>query len=347
MSIFHGMVKKEKVVENVSFLFNKYTGKEKLEEQVNRFQSHVVELELDLKACRTKLERSAANEKKAVAAKQNAEEALKSFESRINTLEHELEKSKEKCSDQLSFNYVDNLSLSRMQGYVSILSSITSPDATLLTLYVRDGASISGVFGNEPVDHYIDANTLHLLEKIESQNGFVLFHDRENLINEVIIPPLPVDVSKWSTGSSFNTEQLSGIISKELSVCILIAHAGESFVGYSLDSQHMDSYDLTRSNVKSKHGKGGFSQRRFERLRDEEIVHHADKVRESLRDIINNSGQEFDYFIVAGDQNLANLIIKDVDMDTPILYSNADIRVEKHAPEDVLKQVYYSRRYKL
>ncbi len=341
------MVKKEKVVENVSFLFNKYTGKEKLEEQVNKFQSHMVELELDLKACRTKLERSAANEKKAVAAKQNAEESLKSFESRINTLEHELEKSKEKCSDQLSFHYVDNLSLGRMQAYISTLSSIRSPDARFLTLYVRNGASISGIFANEAVDRYIDANTLYLLEKIESQNGFVLFYDRENLINEVIIPPLPVELSKWNMGSNFNTEQLSSIISNELSVCILVAHAGESFVGYSLDSQHMDSHDLTRSNVKSKHGKGGFSQRRFERLRDEEIVHHAEKVRESLRDIITDPGQEFDYLVIGGDQNLANLIIKDIDLNIPTLYSNADIRIEKHPPEDVLKQIYLSRRYKL
>jgi hypothetical protein len=347
MSISLGMVKKEKVVENVNYLFNKYTGKEKLELQVDKFQSHVVELEIDLKACRTKLERSSANEKKAVASKQVAEENLKVLESRVNTLEHELEISKDKGSDELSFSYVDNVSLHKMHSYISTLSSLRNPDASLLTLYACDGASVSDIFGNEPVDKYIDVNTLHLLEKIESQNGFVLFHDRDNLINELIIPPLPIESSKWWVGTSFNAEQLSHLMSKEHSICILVAHAGESFVGYSLDSLHMDFHEIIRSNVKSKHSKGGFSQRRFERLRDEEIVHHADKVRESLREIINNSGQDFDYFMIAGDQNLANLIIKDVDLTGPFLFSCADVRIEKHAPDDVLKQFYYSRRYKL
>ncbi|WP_406661010.1 Vms1/Ankzf1 family peptidyl-tRNA hydrolase [Methanolobus sp. ZRKC3] len=341
------MAKKEKVVENVNYLFNKYTGKEKLEGQIDHLQSHIVELEIDNKTLRTKFEKSAANEKKAVAAKQDAEEALNAAGFRISTLEHEIEKNKENSFDHLSFSHVDMLSIRRMQDYVSTLSSLRSPEETLLTLYVCNGSSVSGIFGNDPVEKYIDPDTLHLLEKIDSQNGFVLFHDRDSLVNEVIIPPLPVETSKWLQGTAFNTEQLLGLLSKELSICILLAHAGESFVAYSLDSRHLDSYELIRSNVKSKHGKGGFSQRRFERLRDEEIVHHADKVRESLGELINNLEFDFDYLVIGGDQNLANLIIKDIDVDIPLLFSPVDIRVEKHASEDVLRQVFLSRRYKL
>ena len=341
------MARKEKVVDNVNYLFNKYTGKDKLEEQVDRLQSHMVELELDLKVCRNKLDKCTANEKKAVASKQDAEEALKIAGSRIGTLEHELDRYKEQHSDQLSFSHVDILSLHRIQDYISTLSSIRSGDSNLLTLYASPGSMIPDIFGNEPVDEYIDPTTLHLLEKMDHQNGFVLFHDRNLLVNEAIVPPFPVEISGWGYGSSFNTESLLKMISRESSVCILLAHAGESMVGYSLDSRHLDSYEIVRSNVKSKHNKGGFSQRRFERLRDEEIVHHAEKVREALRALISDLEFDLDHLIIAGDQNLANLIIKDTGIDLPLLFSSADIRLEKHVPDDLLKQLFVSRRYKL
>ena len=39
------------------------------------------------------------------------------------------------------------------------------------------------------------------------------------------------------------------------------------------------------SDVKGDHSKGGFSQARFERLRDEQIAGHVDRCRESLADV--------------------------------------------------------------
>ena len=49
------MIEKEKVIDNFNVLFGKISGKDKLEDQVDMLQSHIVELEIDIKRLQTRL----------------------------------------------------------------------------------------------------------------------------------------------------------------------------------------------------------------------------------------------------------------------------------------------------
>ncbi|MDW7731759.1 MAG: Vms1/Ankzf1 family peptidyl-tRNA hydrolase [Methanolobus sp.] len=341
------MVEKDRVINNINYIFKKYSGKEELENEIDKLQSHLFELELDIKTANTRYEKSAASEKKALAAKQEAEEKLKAAEVRLLTLEHELEKQKADVPGELSLARTDQFNKQRTEEFLQSLSSFEYPSASLLTVYIAAGGKLDGIHDHENLIKLMDSEVLAMVEKVSSPTGLVLFYSPDHLVNELIVPPLPLKRSCWITGNTFDTAPLLGLLKTNASICVLVAHAGESFVGYSLDSEEFDSFQVIKSSVKAKHAKGGFSQRRFERLRDEDIAHHIDKVKLSLKDLLEEFEGSIDYLIQAGDPQLAREITADVPLNTEQIFSTSDIRIEKHNIPDILKQLLVYRRYRL
>ena len=341
------MIEKDKVVGNISNLFNRYSGKEELENEINRLQSRIVELELDVRTASIRYEKSTESEKKAVAAKQEAEEKLNAFEVKLKTLEHEVDKERTDVPASLSFTCNDQFSKQRSEEFLSSLSTISYTDSSLVSLYVAAGESPAGIKDHELLTERVDSETLALTEKVESSTGFVLFYSPDHMINELLVPPLPLERSSWSTDNKFDVSPISELLKKDAAVCVLVAHAGESFTGFSLDSQDFDSFQMIKTSVKAKHAKGGFSQRRFERLRDEDIAHHIDKVKLALKDIVDEFRGSIDYMILAGDLPLAKEITSDMLLDINQVYSSSDVRIEKHNISGIMKQLMTCRRYRL
>ena len=340
------MVEKNRVINNINYIFKKYSGKEELENEINRLQSHILELELDVKTASIRHEKSAASEKKAIAAKQEAEESLKSMEVKLRTLEHELEKQRTDAPGELSFTHVDQFSKQRIKEFISSVSSLNYSAGSLLTVHVAAKEHLSSIKDYEKLLEWIDNESLVLIEKISSSTGFVLFYSPDHMVNELILPPLPLKRSYWNTGNYFNTAPAIESLNEDVSVCVLVAHAGESFVGLSVDLMEFDSCQVIKSSVKAKHTKGGFSQRRFERLRDEDIAHHIDKVKASLKGLLEEFKDSIDYLILAGDPQLAKEITKDISPGIEQVFSSSDIRIEKNNVSDILKQILIYRRYR-
>ncbi|MCQ6962130.1 Vms1/Ankzf1 family peptidyl-tRNA hydrolase [Methanolobus chelungpuianus] len=342
-----GKPEKGKLTGNINSLFSRYTGKEKLEEEISRLNSRIAELEAEAGILQKRMDKCAESEKRAVAAKQAAEESLNAAEVRIVTLEHELESHKGSAPSQAGYRLVETLSLRRAKDHLQSLSSLRSSSADLLTAYMPPGRSLSGEAYRDMPAALIDPEALQLIQRTDSSTGWVLFYDPGHLVNELLVPPFQVGHAEWSAGSSFNVEPLLKLIEREEAALVIVAHAGESLVAYSRDSGETDFYELVRSNVKSKHSKGGFSQRRFERLRDEEVVHHAEKARAALIKLLGSLQVAPDYFLLGGDEQLAKAISSGVAEDTPRLVSSADVRIEKHNINEIMKQMLVLRRYKL
>ncbi|WMW25698.1 Vms1/Ankzf1 family peptidyl-tRNA hydrolase [Methanolobus sediminis] len=341
------MIEKDKVVGNISNLFNRYSGKEELENEINRLQSHIVELELDVRTANIRYEKNIESEKKAVAAKQEAEEKLNALEVKLKTLEHEMDKERTDIPASISFTCNDQFSKQRTEEFLRSLSTITYVDSSLVTLYVAAGESPASIKDYELLTERVDSETLALAEKVESTTGFVLFYSPDHMINELLVPPLPLDKSSWSTDNKFDISTISELLNKDAAVCVLVAHAGESFTGFSLDSQDFDSFQMIKTSVKAKHAKGGFSQRRFERLRDEDIAHHIDKVRLALKNLLDEFSGSIDYMILAGELPLAKEIALDIPLDVTQVYLSSDVRIEKHNISGIMKQLMTCRRYRL
>ncbi|WP_406657997.1 Vms1/Ankzf1 family peptidyl-tRNA hydrolase [Methanolobus sp. ZRKC2] len=341
------MVEKDRVINNINYIFKKYSGKEELEAEINKLQSHILELELDVNTANKRYEKSAASEKRAVAAKQGAEEKLKAAEVKLRSLEHELEKCKKDVPGQLSFTRKDMFNKKQAHELLQSLSSIEYPAASLLTVHIAAGGKPENIQDYGKLVEELDSETLAMIGKVSSSTGLVLFYSPDHLVNELIVPPLPLKRSYWTKGNTFDTDSLLESIKENVSMSVLVAHAGESFVGYSFDSEEFDSFQVIKSSVKAKHAKGGFSQRRFERLRDEDIAHHIDKVKLSLKELLEEFEENIDYLFLAGDLQLAKEMTSDVPLDIEQVFSSSDIRIEKHYVQDILNQLLVYRRYRL
>ncbi|QLC49405.1 peptide chain release factor-like protein [Methanolobus zinderi] len=341
------MSEKEGVFDNINYIFRKYSGKEELEKEISKLQSHLFELELDVNTANKRYEKSAVSEKKAVAAKQEAEEKLKAAEVRLQTLEHELEKARKDTSGELYFSRTDRFSKQRTEEFLLALSSVKDPADSLVTVYIAAGSKMENLEYHDDALKVLDSETIAMVDKVDSPTGLVLFYSPDFMITELIVPPLPLKRSCWSTGNTFDTAPVLKLLRTRASILFLVAHAGESLIGYSHDSENLDSFQLVKSSVKAKHAKGGFSQRRFERLRDEDIAHHIDKVKPALRDLIDEYGDSADYFVIAGDRQLAEEMTSDLALDIERVFSSSDIRVEKHNIPDLMKQLLIYRRYRI
>ena len=192
----------------------------------------------------------------------------------------------------------------------------------------------------------MEEENLTLLDRLETETGLVIFYDIHRMICEAIAPPFPVTSSSWQLGDSFEVSLLEEILNKDYRMLVLVLHAGESFIGFSPDARVFDTEELIRSSVKEKHSKGGFSQRRFERLREEDIAHHMDKVIEAL-DRVLEENKLIDCVILSGDFQLIGEIRKRLPFNLEIIEKPSDIRVEKSGGEEILRTVLSSRRYLL
>jgi peptide subunit release factor 1 (eRF1) len=166
------------------------------------------------------------------------------------------------------------------------------------------------------------------------------------MICEAIVLPIPIKSPSWKLADRFATSFLEEILSKDYSILVIILHAGESFIGFAPYGQVFDIKEFVRSSVKEKHSKGGFSQRRFERLREEDISHHMDKVFEALDKVLEKNTL-IDFVILSGDSQLIKEIQKRLPINIETIEKPSDIKIEKTNCEDILRTFLSSRRYLL
>jgi len=326
-------------------LIGKISGKEQLELEIDRLESQIVRLELDLQSAKSQLEKKEALARQAVADRQEAEALLNQERIRIQTLSHELETLRSESEGKLKFRGIETLSPQAVQVYLSRLRSFHAPADDLLTVYQPSGTRLSEIM-SEKILERVEEESRALLDRLESETGVVLFYDLHRMICEAIAPPLPIASPTWQLGHNFEVSLLEESLSKDCRILILILHAGESFIGFTPDARVFDTKELIRSSVKERHSKGGFSQRRFERLREEDIAHPVDKVVEAL-DRVLEEDRSIDFVILSGDFQLIGEIRRRLPLNLEVIEKPSDIRVEKTGGEEILRTVLSSRRYLL
>jgi peptide subunit release factor 1 (eRF1) len=329
----------------LSTFIGKISGKDQLEFEIDRLNSQIVKLELDLKSAKTQLEKRESLARQAVAERQEAEARLNQELVRVQTLSHELETLKLESQDKIEFRGIETLSPLAVQAYLFKIRSFRSPAEDLLTVYLPPATRPSEVL-NEKVFKLVDEETRNLLDKLNPETGMVFFYDLYHMICEIIVPPIPVSSQAWHFGNTFETSFLEESLNRDYRMLVLVLHAGESFIGFAPDARVFDAKELVRSCVKEKHSKGGFSQRRFERLREEDIAHHMDKVYEALDKILEENSS-IDFAIMSGDFQLIKETQKRLPLNLEIIEKPSDIKVEKTGSEEILRTVLSSRRYLL
>jgi hypothetical protein len=179
-----------------------------------------------------------------------------------------------------------------MQQLCRRLSSCRSGEDDLLSLYA-----------SEPQDLPIEAQDA--ARSIGSSRGWIVLRSPQ-LFTLLLLPPLPVGERLSHLGEAFLLDPLREIM--ETPLLLVSSHAGETFLGLSLSWRGFEAEELVETSVKEKHSKGGWSQKRFERLREEDIRNHLEAVLERLSQFQSQYAAAAKYVILAGDPSLVRQI---------------------------------------
>jgi len=167
------------------------------------------------------------------------------------------------------------------------IKSVRGQHTELISLYIPPNKMISDVMA-QLRDEYSQSsnikskqtrkNVLSAIESIMSRlryfkkpppHGMVLFvgmvGDPPKLFAEIIEPPLPINIYLYRCDSQFYTEPLEEMLEEQDVYALLLIDRRECTIGFLIGSRIEMAAYLT-SRVPGKHGRGGQSQRRFERL---------------------------------------------------------------------------------
>ncbi|MFA4956438.1 MAG: Vms1/Ankzf1 family peptidyl-tRNA hydrolase [Candidatus Methanoperedens sp.] len=310
-------------------LFNK--------EEIKSLKVRISQLEEENKKLCLQLEKRDEKAKKTIATKQDVDRELNEAINKISSLQNEIQILKEETSTELKFRFSDNLSLNRFDEMMFLLGGIQSKLSTLITIYLaKDTTSVDAA---KDIVNLIDNSSLHLIEKIESSTGKIIFYDTNRIINIVIIPVFPILRSESFLNRQFNLEPLKVNLEYER-ILVLNIHAGETFIGIA-EADSFIEHEVVRSSVMGKHKQGGWSQKRFQALVEEDIKHHADKVRAQLSPMIAKY-TDIQYIIAGGDGKLIKMITEGYNY--PVVLKSMDA-VLKGNVDQVLREALSLRCY--
>ena len=302
------------------------------EEEKECLLNTIKDLEKSLRKRLSKRETKAAEDP---ARRQELEESLKRALTKIGVLEHELEVCRSDNNDSCGPSF-KSFKLSHRESieFIGLLSSFRSEKGELLSVYgtPRDDEILSKVSVQEIVD---------VIRDDQGDTGFALFNGGRSELLPVfaVLPPFPVESSFSVSGNSYEISELSVILNSERAAAFVLAHAGESFIGIA-DAKNVLFGELVRTGVKEKHSKGGWSQKRFERLREEDIRHHAEKAAAAFDSMMDSHSDIADCLVLLGDIRLAEAIAANCPLERII--RTTDIKPDRHCGEALRKEIWSS-----
>ncbi len=321
-------------------------GNKKYKARISELEQQIRGLRAENQKLKARVDKRGEKTKTAIARKQEVEEVLNRAHQRITTLENELTVLREESSKNITFSGTYPLNRSGLENIAFGLGSMRSKSGTLHSIYLNTNARTSDFeFGDT-----IDADCIHLFDQIKSYTGKVLFYDEDHCISVAVVPPFVIERSDWVTADAFDLTPLKGMLEYDSTVCTLYAHAGRTVVGIVRgggrggdrgDGEGSEvCAEIVRTGVQAKHTKGGWSQRRFERGRDQDVFYHIKKVQEKLLSMMDDP---VEMIIAGGDLSLTRKMLAGVKI--PVIEKRVDADGN---PEDIaLKVVWAGRLYRL
>lgn len=306
-------------------------------EELKSLKAKISQLEEENTKLRLRLEKRDEKAKSSITTKQDVDRELNEAINRISSLQNEIQILKKETSTGLKFRFSENLSKNRFDEMIFLLGGIQSKLSTLITIYLaKDAKSVD--MAPDTVN-LIDSSSLHLIEKIESSTGKIIFYDTNRIINLVIIPVFPILLSECFLNRQFNLEPLKKNLEYDR-IIVLNTHAGETFIGIAEADTFLE-HEVVRSSVMGKHKQGGWSQKRFQALVEEDIKHHADKVRALLEPMIAKH-KDIQYIIAGGDGKLIKMITEGYNY--PVVAKSMDAVLKGNA-DQILREAMSVRCY--
>ncbi len=168
----------------------------------------------------------------------------------------------------------------KLQGRGTELISLYIPPARQISdvvAYLRGEYSQSSNIKSTSTRKNVQAAISSILARLKNfrqppENGLVFFvghrsigADQTDMVQFVLEPPDPVPTFIYRCDSNFFTQPLEGMLETKESYGLIVIDRSEATIGF-LHGKRIVSVKNLQSLVPSKHGRGGQSARRFERL---------------------------------------------------------------------------------
>lgn len=332
-------------------------GKGKLERRINELELKIATLEKEREDLLRKIDKRDDKIKKLNRAHQESRLSLKGALKKLGDFEdkapsHKLDKfgTEEKSlapnppEETIRKLPMRELAPTELKKLTARLNACRSPEEELVTAYLREAPAKGSKHHPPELKCLVEELPQEIYEracKIRSDRGMVIFY-YPFLFGLALVPPVPVEGDILKFGNTFDLSQLSTMT--ETPMLVVLAHAGETFLGVTLSKEGFETQDIVSSQVKEKHSKGGWSQRRFERLREEDIRLHADMVKERIPPLVEEYNYLIRYAVFGGEPKLMKLISSVIEF--PIIERHMS-RFDKKRIDQVLDDVYSFQLYRI
>ncbi|MCS7120028.1 MAG: peptide chain release factor aRF-1 [Candidatus Bathyarchaeota archaeon] len=203
-----------------------------------------------------------------------------------------------------------SLELFRLKKILSVLASKEGRGTELVSLYVPPGRQISEIvqmlkdewgtasnIKSTTTRKNVQDAIVRVIQRLKlfktvPENGLVIFcgaipqdgPGSERIETYVIIPPEPINIYLYRCDSKFHIDYLMDFLKeKETYGIILLDSSGATFA--TLKGRRLEIVEDITSGIPGKHRAGGQSARRFERLREMQLIEFFKRIGEHANNI--------------------------------------------------------------
>jgi hypothetical protein len=240
---------------------------EEKEQKIEELENSIEELEEQKNSWKDRFEAEKERRSKLSREKQDAEEERNRLREKLDTETGQEET--ERVEDSGEFK---DLSFNEARQVLHRISSMNSSDDELVTVY--SPGKVEDVSDLRTLKNSVSKKQYSVLE---DNNSFAAFSDP--VLGVFMLKMKPFFSDRVSVSDSFMVQDLLDFIGKKKYWCLV--SAGETEI-FREENGEYEQVERVKNRVNSEHKKGGFSQGRFERKREEQIDQHVEQVQEAL-----------------------------------------------------------------
>ena len=258
-----------------------------LKNKISSLEQKIDDLKEEKESYKNRYKSSEEKRKKLASQKQEREKELNKLQNRLDSIKSQQDKNKE---EQEKTEKSGDFAKKGFNETLRILNKIKqqrSDKKELISIYTKKG--LKDLDDKKALKNSLDKQ---IYQELPKESNFISFTDSE-IIN-IVLKTRNLHKDGWSLGKSFDVEELLEFISRE-KYWVLVSSGDTRIV--KEEGGDTELVKRFSSRVDRQHGKGGFSQDRFERKREEQIKNHLEEVEEYLDSI------DSDQVFVLSDRN--------------------------------------------
>ncbi|MFC2011106.1 Vms1/Ankzf1 family peptidyl-tRNA hydrolase [Chloroflexota bacterium] len=180
-----------------------------------------------------------------------------------------------------------------------------TPDPAAISSYIPPGFSVSNIESLLQKDGSQSAPDELCQLVSNSKNGAILFYGA--MRKHLVLPPFPL--SENTTFSGYVTEPLRLLLTNDYLIGLVLVHLGSYAVGI-YHGEKLISSKVGTGLVHGRHKKGGSSQQRFQRRRENQVREFLDRVCLHVREQLEPHAQLVNYIAYGGPRQTVLLLQK-------------------------------------